>query len=218
MTLKLFLSCYCCLFCYWKYGKAIVQLSPIWHSNCACLVILLFRYWKYDKATVQLSPIWHSNWFFLVIVVCFAIKNTIKQPFTCLQYDTQIVLVLLLFCFAIENTIKQRSVVSNMTLKLFLSCHCCLFCYWKYGKATVQLSSIWHSNCSCLVIVVCFAIEDTVNQPFTCLQYDTQIVLVLLFFCFAIENTIKQPFSCLQYDTQTVLFLLLLFVLLLKIR
>ena len=162
MTLKLFFSCYCCLFCYWKYGKATVQLSPIWHSNCSCLAI----------------------------VVCFAIENTVKQPFTYLQYDTKTVLFLLLFCFAIENTIKQRSVFSNMTLKLFFSCYCCLFCYWKYGKATVQLSPIWLSNCSCLVIVVCFAIE----------------------------NTVKQPFSCPQYDTQTVLVLLLLFVLLLKIR
>ena len=65
---------------------------------------------------------------------------------------------------------------------------------------------------SFLVIVVCFAIENTVKQPFSCLQYDTQTVLVLLLICFAIENTVKQPFSCLQYDSQTVLVLLLLFV------
>jgi hypothetical protein len=52
------------------------------------------------------------------------------------------------------------------------------------------LSPIWLSSCSCLVIVVSFAIE----------------------------NTVKQPFTCHQYDTQTVLVLLLLFVLLLKIR
>ena len=156
MTLKLFLSCYCCLFCYWKYGKATVQLSPIWHSNCSCLVI----------------------------VVCFAIENTVKQPFSCLQYDTQTVLVLLLFCFAIENTVKQpfSCLQYDTQTVLFLLL---------YGKATVQLSPIWHSNCSCLVIVKV---------------------------CFAIENTVKQPFSCLQYDTQTVLVLLLLFVLLLKIR
>ena len=98
-----------------------------------------------------------------------------------------------------------------MTLNLFLSV-IVLFCYWKYGKATVQLSSIWHSNCSCLVIVVCFAIENTVKQPFTCHQYDTQTVLVLLLFCFTIENTVLQPFSCPQYDSQTVLVLLFLFL------
>jgi hypothetical protein len=44
-------------------------LSPIWHSNCPCLVIVLFCYLKYGKATVQLSPIWHSNCSFLVIVL-----------------------------------------------------------------------------------------------------------------------------------------------------
>ena len=127
MTLKLSSSCYCfvllleiskatvqlsqydtqtvlscdCFFCYWKYNKATVQLSPMWHSNCSCLVIVLFCYWKYSKATVQLSPIWHSNCPSLVIV-CFAIGNTVKQPFNCLQYDTQTVLVLLLFCFLLE--------------------------------------------------------------------------------------------------------------------
>jgi hypothetical protein len=92
------------LFCYWKYGKATVQLSPIWLSNCSCLVIVLYCYWKYGKATVQLSPKWHSNCPCLIIV---------------------------------------------------------LFCYWKYGKATVQLSSIWLSNCSCLVIFYfCIGIES----------------------------------------------------------
>ena len=121
---------------------------------------------------------------------CFAIGNTVKQPFNCLQYDTQTVLVLLLFCFVIG-----------------------LLCYWKYSKGTVQLSPIWHWNCPCLVIVL-FAIENTVKQPFSCSQYDTQTVLVLLLFCFVIvlicfENTVKQLFNCLQYDTQTVLVLLL---------
>jgi hypothetical protein len=119
-----------------------------------------------------------------------------------------------------------------LTLKLFLSCYCCLFCYWKYGKATVQLSSIWLSNCSCLVIVVCFVIENTVKQP----NNKTRTVWVSYwrhlngcFTVFSIEKqnnnktktvwvSYKQPLSCLQYDTQTVLVLLLLFVLLLKIR
>ena len=68
------------------------------------------------------------------------------------------------------------------------------------------------------LLLFCFAIENTVKQPFSCPQYDTQAVLALLLFCFAIENTVRQPFSCPQYDSQPVLALLLLFVLLLKIR
>ena len=60
-----------------------------------------------------------------------------------------------------------------------------------------------------LLLLFCFAIGNTVKQPFNCLQYDTQTVLVLLLFCFAIGNTVKQPFNCLQYDTQAVLVLLL---------
>ena len=92
-----------------------------------------------------------------------------------------------------------------MTLKLFLSCYF-YFCP-QYDSQTVLV-----------LLLFCFAIENTVKQPFSCLQYDSQTVLVLLLSCFAIENTVKQPFSCLQYDSQPVLALLLLFVLLLKIR
>jgi uncharacterized integral membrane protein len=62
-----------------------------------------------------------------------------------------------------------------------------------------------------VLLLSCFAIGNTVKQPFSCLQYDTQTVLVLLLFCFAIGNTVKQPFSCLQYDSQTVLVLLLFY-------
>ena len=182
MTLKLVVSCYCfvlllfwfsientvkkpfnCLqcdtqtvlvmllffICYWKYDKATVQLSPMWHSNCSCLVIVLFCYWKYGKATVQLSTIWHSNCSGLVIVF-FAFGNTVKQPFNCLQYDTQTVLVLLLFCFHIGNTVKQPFNCLQYDTQTVLI----LFCYWKYSKATAQLFLIWHSNWSCLVIVL----------------------------------------------------------------
>ena len=50
-------------------GKATVQFSSKWHSNCSFLVIVLFCYWKYGKATVQFSPIWHSNCSCLVIFI-----------------------------------------------------------------------------------------------------------------------------------------------------
>ena len=161
MTLKLFWSCGC-FFCYWKYNKATVQLSPLWHSNCPSLVI-----------------------------VCFAIGNTVKQPFNCLKYDTQTVLVLLFFCFAIGNTVKQPFSCSQYdtqtVLGLLLFCFVIvLICYWKYSKATVQLSPIWHSNCPRLVIVL-FCIGNTVKQLFNCLQYDTQTVLVLWLFFLLLE-------------------------------
>ena len=56
-----------------------------------------------------------------------------------------------------------------------------------------------------VLLLFCFAIENTVKQQFSCLQYDSQTVLVLLLFCFAIENTVKQPFSCLK-ETELCIF------------
>ena len=156
--------------------------------------------------------------------------------------DTQTVLVLLLFCFAFGNTVKQPFNCLQCETQTFCLV-IVLFCYWKYGKATVQLSTIWHSICSGLVIVF-FAIGNTVKQSFNCLQCDTQTVLVLLLFYFAIGNTVrhrsivsnmtlklsflcyflfcywkysKAPFNCLQYELKLSL-CCYCFVLLLEIQ
>jgi hypothetical protein len=157
MTLKLFLSCFAigntvkqplnCL----QYDHQTVRVLLLF-----CFVIVLLCYWKYSKETVQLSPIWHSNCPCLVIVL-FCYWKYSKATFNCLQYYTQTVLVLLLFCFDIGNTVKQPFNCLQYDTQTVLI----LFCYWKYSKATVQLSPIWHSNCPCLVIVLfcyCFAL------------------------------------------------------------
>jgi hypothetical protein len=167
MTLKLSLCCYC-----------FVLLLEIQKSNRSIV----------SNMTLKLSL---SCYCFVLLLFCFAIENTVKQPFNCLQYDTQTVLVLLLFCFAIGNTVKQPFSCSQYdtqtVLGLLLFCFVIvLICYWKYSKATVQLSTIWHSNCSGLVIVF-FAIGNTIKQPFNCLQCDTQTVLLLLLFVLLLE-------------------------------
>jgi hypothetical protein len=156
---------------YWGQGKATVQLSPIWLSNCSCLVIVLLCYWKYGKATVHLSPIWHSNYGRVHFSKC-------KTSWTNIVHLASTNCQMLFFQYQYKNkNNKTRTVWESYWGQLngcntvFLPCYCCFFCYWKYGKATVHLSPIWHSNCSCLVIVVCFAIENTVKQPFTCHQY-----------------------------------------------
>jgi hypothetical protein len=74
------------------------------------------------------------------IECCFAIGNTGKQPFNCLQCDTQTVLVLLLFCFAIGNTVIQPFNCLQYDTQTVLVLLLFFFCYWKYSKATVQLS------------------------------------------------------------------------------
>jgi predicted RecA/RadA family phage recombinase len=59
------------------------------------------------------------------------------------------------------------------------------------------LSPIWHSNCYCLVIVVCFVIENTVKQPFSCLKetelcifcMETKKILLHLFWNCNLVNT-----------------------------
>ena len=242
MTLKLSFSCYCFVLLL-EYSKATVQLSPIWHSNCPCVVIVLFCYWKYSKATVQLFSIWHSTVLGLLLL-CFAIGNTVKQPFHLSPIWTlKLFLSWLLICFAIGNTVKHRSIVSmwhsncsglvivlfcywkyskatvqlspNMTLKLFCLV-IVLFCYWKYSKATVQLSPIWHSTCPCLVIVLfCYWKYGKATVQLSTIWHSNCSGLVIVFF--AIGNTVKQSFNCLQCDTQTVL-VLLLFYLLLEIQ
>jgi hypothetical protein len=146
------------LFCYWKYGKATVQLSPIWHSNCSChVIVLFFYYWRKLNGCSTVFSIAKQNY------------NKTRTVWE--SYWGQLNGFSTVFSIAKQNYNKTRTVWES---------------YWGH----VQFSPIWHSNCSFPVIVVCFVIE----------------------------NTVKQPFSCLQYDSQTVLVLLLLFVLLLKIR
>jgi hypothetical protein len=122
-----------------------------------------------------------------------------------------------------------------MTLKLSLSCYCLVFTVFPIAKqynnkTRTAWESYWRQLNGCFTVFPiakqnnnktrtvwvsywrqlngCFTVFPIAK--FSCLQYDTQAVLVLLLFCFAIGNTVKQPFNCLQYDTQTVLVLLLL--------
>jgi hypothetical protein len=96
------------LFCYWKYGKATVQLSPIWHSNCSFLVIVLFCYWKYGKATVQLSPKWLSN---CPCLVRYKNKNKNNKTRTVwVSYWRQLNGCFTIFSIAKQNNNKTRTV------------------------------------------------------------------------------------------------------------
>jgi hypothetical protein len=157
------------LFCYWKYGKASVQLSPIWLSNCPCLVIVLFCYWKYGKTTVQLSPIWLSDcslakqnnnktrtvWesYWRQLNGCFTVfsiakQNNNKTRTVWVSYWRQLNGCFTVFSIAKQDNNKTRTVWETVQLSpIWLSsCPCLvivLFCYWKYGKATVQLPPIW---------------------------------------------------------------------------
>ena len=175
------LNCPCLVivfFCYWKYGKApfnCLQYDTQTVLSCYCFVLLL-EYGKANRSIVSNTTLKLSLSCYLF---SFAFGNTVKQPFNCLQYDTQTVLVLLLFCFAIEKYSKATFQLSTNDTQTVLGL-VIVFLLLKYSKATVQLSPC-----------------------------DTQTVLVLLLFVFAIGNTVRQPFNCLQYDTQTVLLLLL---------
>jgi hypothetical protein len=64
----------------------------------------------------------HCN---VIYLFCFAIENTVKQPFSCLQYDSQTVLVLLLSFFAIENTVKQQRLLYHRKMVDF--------CHWEFS-------------------------------------------------------------------------------------
>ena len=177
---------------------------------CYCFVC----YWNTVK-----QPFSVLNMTLKLFLACycfvFAIGNTVKQPFNCLQYDTQTVLVLLLICFAIGNTVKHRSIVSMWHSNCFWSV-IVLFCYWKYSKATVQLSPIWHSNCSGLVIVL-FCYWKYSKAPFIVSHMTLKLSLSCYCFCFAIGKYGKTTVQLSQYDTQTVL-VLLLFSFALKIQ
>ena len=155
MTLKLSFSCYV-LFCYWKYSKQPFNCLQYELKLSLCCYLFGFAIGNTVKQPFSCSQ-YDTQTVLGLLLLCFCYWKYGKEPFNCLQYDTQTVLVLLLICFAIGNTVKQPFNCLNVTLKLFWSCYCFVLS-WKYSKATVQLSPIWHSNCSgscyCFVLLL----------------------------------------------------------------